>query len=140
NTTPLHGHTALFGVYGNLGIGLSLFCLKGLAARRVWKDGWIRFSFWAINLGLAAMAVFSLLPVGLLQTLASIEHGMWYARSAEFNQTELMENLRWARVVGDTLFALGTVTLAYFIIGLKMGFSLRKETDLSDQNYPSSRT
>ena len=29
NTTPVHGHTALFGVYGMLGIGLMLFCLKG---------------------------------------------------------------------------------------------------------------
>ena len=30
NTTPVHGHTALFGVYGMLGIGLMLFCLRGL--------------------------------------------------------------------------------------------------------------
>ena len=29
NTTPVHGHTALFGVYGMLGIGLMLFCLQG---------------------------------------------------------------------------------------------------------------
>lgn len=136
NTTPLHGHTALFGVYGNLGIGLMLFCLKGLAARNVWKDGLISFSFWAINIGLALMALLSLLPVGLLQTLASVEHGMWYARSAEFNQTPLMEKLRWARVVGDTLFAVGTVTLAAFIVGLKTGFSVKNETDVSEGNYP----
>ncbi|HZV23405.1 MAG TPA: nitric-oxide reductase large subunit, partial [Luteimonas sp.] len=30
NLTPLHGHTALFGVYGMLGIALVLFCLRGL--------------------------------------------------------------------------------------------------------------
>ena len=30
NTTPLHGHAALFGVYGMLGIGLMLFCLRAL--------------------------------------------------------------------------------------------------------------
>ena len=30
NTTPLHGHSALFGVYGMLGIGLMLFCLRAL--------------------------------------------------------------------------------------------------------------
>ena len=34
NLTPLHGHTALFGVYGMLGIGLMLFCLRGLEPRR----------------------------------------------------------------------------------------------------------
>jgi hypothetical protein len=27
NTTPLHGHAALFGVYGMLDIGLMLICL-----------------------------------------------------------------------------------------------------------------
>src|ERR1035438_4664818 len=26
NLTPVHGHTALFGVYGMLGLGLTLFC------------------------------------------------------------------------------------------------------------------
>ena len=30
NTTPVHGHTALFGVYGMLGLGLMLFCVRGL--------------------------------------------------------------------------------------------------------------
>ena len=30
NTTPLHGHAALFGVYGMLGIGLMLVCLRAL--------------------------------------------------------------------------------------------------------------
>jgi nitric oxide reductase large subunit len=36
NLTPLHGHTALFGVYGMLGIGLMLFCLRGLRRTMVW--------------------------------------------------------------------------------------------------------
>jgi nitric oxide reductase subunit B len=52
NTTPVHGHTALFGVYGMLGIGLMLFCLRALQPGRVWKDGAVKFAFWAINLGL----------------------------------------------------------------------------------------
>jgi nitric oxide reductase subunit B len=128
NTTPVHGHTALFGVYGNLGIGLMLFCLKGLAARDEWKDSVIRFAFWAINIGLGVMVLISVLPVGFLQTLASVEHGMWYARSAEFMQTPVMEKLRWLRVVGDTMFAMGAVALAVFIVGLKLGFSLNHKT------------
>ena len=32
NTTPVHGHTALFGVYGMLGLGLMLFCLRASEA------------------------------------------------------------------------------------------------------------
>ncbi len=39
NTTPLHGHAALFGVYGMLGIGLMLVCLRALIPGREWKDG-----------------------------------------------------------------------------------------------------
>ena len=31
NMTAAHGHAALFGVYGMLGIGLMLFCLRGLS-------------------------------------------------------------------------------------------------------------
>ncbi|HEX6984126.1 MAG TPA: nitric-oxide reductase large subunit [Planctomycetaceae bacterium] len=129
NTTPVHGHTALFGVYGMLGIGLTLFCLKGLAARNVWKTKLLAFSFWAINVGLALMVLLSLLPIGLMQTWASVNVGMWYARSAEFLQTDLMETLRWLRVVGDTIFAIGVVALGWFVFGLKTGRSVRPEPD-----------
>ena len=125
NTTPVHGHTALFGVYGMLGIGLMLFCLRGLTSHRVWKTGALSFTFWSINIGLALMVLLSLLPVGLLQAWASVEHGMWYARSAEFMQTPLMDTLRWLRVIGDTIFALGAVTLGWFVLGLKTGWSLQ---------------
>ncbi|MCS6927052.1 MAG: nitric-oxide reductase large subunit, partial [Candidatus Binatia bacterium] len=129
NTTPVHGHTALFGVYGLLGIGLMLFCLKGLAAHRVWKTGMLGFAFWAINIGLALMVLLSLLPVGLLQTWASVEHGYWYARSAEFLQTDLMNTLRWLRVIGDTIFAAGALALGWFVLGLKTGWSLTGEPE-----------
>lgn len=139
NTTPLHGHTALFGVYGVLGIGLMLFALKGLAARHVWKDGMIGFSFWSINIGLFLMAFMSLLPLGLLQTVASVQHGLWYARSAEFMQTPGFDTIRWLRVVGDTIFALGALGLGWFVIGLKTGHSVKETIDLSAEDYPSSK-
>ncbi len=129
NTTPVHGHTALFGVYGMLGIGLMLFCLRGLTTRQVWKTKLLGFSFWSINIGLVLMVVLSLLPVGLMQTWASVEHGLWYARSAEFLQTGLMDVLRWLRVVGDTIFAAGVMGLAWFVLGLKTGWSLASEQD-----------
>jgi nitric oxide reductase subunit B len=130
NTTAVHGHAALFGVYGMLGMGLMLFCLKGLASHRVWRTGVLCYAFWSINIGLALMVLISLLPVGLLQTWASVEHGMWYARSAEFMQSELMDTLRWLRVVGDTIFATGAIALGWFVLGLKTGWSVRTETDV----------
>ncbi|MGV3509420.1 MAG: nitric-oxide reductase large subunit [Sphingobacteriaceae bacterium] len=135
NTTPLHGHTALFGVYGVLGIGLMLFVLKGLYRQNVWKDGLIGFSFWSINIGLMLMALLSLLPMGMLQTIASVNEGMWYARSAEFMQQPVMNTLRWLRAIGDTIFAIGTITLALFVIGLKFGWSYKKgEFDIDSSN------
>jgi nitric oxide reductase subunit B len=127
NTTPVHGHTALFGVYGMLGFGLMLFCLKGLSSRKRWKTGALSLGFWAINIGLALMVLLSLLPVGLMQTWASVEHGLWYARSAEFLQTPLMNTLRWLRVIGDTIFAVGVLALGWFVLGLSGGWSVEPE-------------
>ncbi|MFP4143749.1 MAG: nitric-oxide reductase large subunit [Phycisphaeraceae bacterium] len=124
NTTPVHGHTALFGVYGMLGIGLMLFCLKAMAAERPWKTGAIRLAFWSVNAGLVLMVVLSMLPIGLLQTQASIEHGLWYARSAEFLQTPLMDTLRWMRMFGDIVFSVGIMSLGWFVLGLKTGWSI----------------
>ncbi len=126
NTTPVHGHTALFGVYGMLGIGLMLFVLRDLDTNVVWKEKWLKFAFWAINIGLAAMVLISVLPIGLAQTVASVQEGLWYARSAEFLQQPHIHTLKWLRVVGDTLFALGTVALVWFVFGLKFGWSIEK--------------
>lgn len=126
NTTPVHGHTALFGVYGMLGIGLLLFVLRDMNKEVVWKDKLIKFSFWSINIGLAAMVLISVLPVGFAQTVASVQEGLWYARSAEFMQQDYIITFKWLRVIGDTIFALGTITLAWFIFGLKGGWSIKK--------------
>ena len=126
NTTPLHGHTALFGVYGMLGIGLMIFVLRGLSGEKLWNDKWLRISFWSFNIGLVLMMALSVLPIGIAQTIASIEHGMWYARSAEFNQQYYLDVFRWLRVFGDVIFGIGALALVYFVIGLKGGWSLKK--------------
>jgi nitric oxide reductase subunit B len=126
NLTPLHGHTALFGVYGMLGIALMLFSLRMMQPEARWKTRPLAWAFWSINAGLMLMSVLSLLPIGVLQTKAAIEQGTWWARSAEFLQTPLMDTLRWLRVPGDVLFAVGAVLLAWFILGLKTGWSLER--------------
>jgi nitric oxide reductase subunit B len=123
NTTPVHGHTALFGVYGMLGLGLMLFCLRALRPGRAWKNGPLAFSFWTINIGLAAMVLISVLPIGLMQAWASVEYGTWYARSAEFLHSSGMNQLRWLRMIGDSIFALGAVVLGWFVLGLVTGHS-----------------
>ena len=75
------------------------------------------------------MVLLSLLPIGLAQAWASVEYGTWYARSAEFMQTPLMDRLRWMRLIGDTIFACGSVTLGIFVLGLKTGWSTRPEQE-----------
>jgi nitric oxide reductase subunit B len=126
NTTPVHGHAALFGVYGMLGIGLMLFSLRGMTITQEWNEKVLKFSFWSFQIGLILMLFISVLPVGILQTIASVDHGIWYARSMEFMQTPLMQNIRWLRVFGDTIFAFGSIGLVYFVIGLKTGWSIKK--------------
>ncbi|WP_420467817.1 nitric-oxide reductase large subunit [Panacagrimonas sp.] len=118
NLTPLHGHTALFGVYGMLGIALVLFCLRGLRGQMVWNTKLLGTSFWALNIGLVLMALLTLLPLGTMQLLAAIEHGYAYARSAEFMGQPIVEVLVWMRVPGDTIFSIGALALAWFVVRL----------------------
>jgi nitric oxide reductase subunit B len=116
NLTPLHGHTALFGVYGMLGIGLLLFCVRGLKPDAVWNEKLLKGSFWAFNVGLSLMALLTLLPMGLLQLNAALEHGYWYARSAEFMGQPLIHMLVWLRVPGDTIFSIAALMLCWFTL------------------------
>ena len=115
NTTPLHGHAALFGVYGLLGIGLMLVCLRAMSPAAKWRENWLKAAFWLMNTGLFAMCLGSLLPVGLMQTWASVNHGYWYARSSEFLDSPILQTFRWMRVPGDTIFALGALILVAFV-------------------------
>ncbi|MCF8371684.1 MAG: nitric-oxide reductase large subunit [Bacteroidales bacterium] len=126
NTTPVHGHTALFGVYGMLGIGLMLFVLRDMDLKSEWKEKSIKIAFWSLNIGLLLMVLLSVLPVGLAQTVASVKHGLWYARSAEFLESPTLETVRWLRVIGDTIFAIGALYLGWFVFGLKTGWSIKK--------------
>ncbi len=135
NTTPVHGHTALFGVYGMLGLGLMLFCLRALRPGRAWKNGPLSFAFWSINIGLALMVVLSLLPIGLAQAWASVKYGTWYARSAEFLHSGHLNQLRWMRMIGDSLFALGALILGWFVLGLVTGHSYDKRAYVSEGSW-----
>ncbi len=121
NMTAAHGHAALFGVYGMLGIGLLLFCLRGLASRAAWSDQLLRPMFWSLNIGLAMMVFMSLVPAGIYQAWASITHGVWFARSPEVIHSTLMETLVWLRVPGDVVFAVGILFLALFALRLFRG-------------------
>jgi nitric oxide reductase subunit B len=65
---------------------------------------------------------------------------MWYARSAEFMQTPLMDTLRWLRVIGDTIFAAGAVALGWFVLGLKTGWSIERQVRDEVTIFPGARS
>ena len=115
NTTATHGHAALFGVYGMLGLGLTLFCMRGLTDPAHWNNKLLAVSFWCLNIGLGMMVLLSLLPQGLWQTYASFTHDYAYARSAEVIHGPVMEALVWARVPGDVVFGIGALAFAAFV-------------------------
>jgi nitric oxide reductase subunit B len=125
NTTPVHAHSALFGVYGMLGIGLTLFCIRTIWLNDKWNEKLFNFSFWSLNIGLGAMVLFSLLPVGILQVWTSVEKGYWYARSAEFLYSPTILTLKWLRAPGDIIFAIGCFAL---VAGLFM-LTIKKPSD-----------
>ncbi|MFG6465331.1 nitric-oxide reductase large subunit [Roseateles sp. BYS87W] len=118
NMTAAHGHAALFGVYGMLGIGLMLFCLRGLFARSLHADRFLKPAFWSLNIGLAMMVFMSLLPAGIYQAYHSITTGLWFARSPAVIHSPVMETLVWLRVPGDIVFAAGSVFLAVYALFL----------------------
>ena len=125
NTTAVHGHAALFGVYGILGIGLMLFCLRGLYPDYKWNDKLIGTAFWMINIGLFLMVTVSVLPIGILQAHESITNAYWSARSADFLQQPFMQVIRWMRMPGDLLLGTGELLLVVFIFGLQFGWSCK---------------
>lgn len=118
NTTALHAHTALFGVYGMLGIGFIFFVLRSMYRNMKWNDKLLKICFWGLNIGLLVMGVFSLLPIGIWQAFESIDKGMWYARSVELMQKPEIIFLKWLRSIGDIIFAVGIFSGVGFIMKL----------------------
>ncbi len=121
NTTPIHSHAALFGVYGFLAISLMLFALRGMTPDKAWDEKWLKVGFWGLNVGLMLMLVFSLIPSGLYQFVQSLEQGTWYARSAAVVQSPLMRTFTWLRMPGDVIFGLGALAVIFFTFKAVIG-------------------
>lgn len=116
NTTPTHAHAALFGVYGFLALGFTLLVLRYIRPGLVFNERLMKIGFWWLNGGLVLMLFTSLLPVGLIQFAASASEGLWYARSEAFMQTEILQFLRWIRTVGDVVFIIGALAVAWQVV------------------------
>lgn len=116
NTTATHAHAALFGVYGFLALGFCLFVLRYIRPSMVFNEKLMKTAFWWLNIGLVLMLFTSLLPVGIIQFVASASEGLWYARSEEFMQSNVLHTLRWIRTIGDVVFIIGSLAVTWQII------------------------
>jgi nitric oxide reductase subunit B len=131
NTTPTHAHAALFGVYGMLGIGLTLFCMRGLSDPTRWSERLLKTSFWCLNIGLAMMVFLSLFPQGLYQAYHSFTRDYAFARSAEIIHGPVMQALVWVRVPGDLVFTVGVVAFTLFMVRALFGRGRPREDALA---------
>jgi nitric oxide reductase subunit B len=108
NLTPNHGHAAMMGVFGMLGVALMVFVLRETTQEAAWPrlSRYVRCGFWGLNIGLAMMVVLSLFPSGVLQVRDVLENGYWHARSLAYTGGELPRLFEWMRLPGDLIFIL----------------------------------
>jgi nitric oxide reductase subunit B len=119
NLTANHGHAALMGVFGMLGMAFLVFALRQVSSDEHWQriEKYVRISFWGLNLGLAGMVILQLFPSGVLQFLDVISHGYWHARSMAFSGQPLISSLAWARLPADiTFIVVGALPLGWATI------------------------
>ncbi len=127
NTTPIHSHLALFGVYGLLAISLLLFSVRHIVARTSWSDKMLKWSFWGLNGGLAGMAVLSLIPSGFYQLYYAVKYGLWFARSPEITSGPVVRFFAWMRMAPDLVFAAGAILLFTFLVrAIWLSFTARR--------------
>lgn len=116
NTTATHAHAALFGVYGFLALGFVLLILRYIRPHLEFGEQLMKTAFWWMNIGLGMMLFTSLLPVGIIQFVASASEGLWYARSEGFMQGDLLQTLRWIRTIGDVVFIIGALAVSWQVV------------------------
>jgi len=106
-----HAHTAMFGAFGLLAIGLVYMVLRYLNGERPWSDRLGVWAFWLYNLGMLLWIVLNFYPIGWPQLEAVYTHGYAYARSLAFYNTTLF--WQWMRMPGDVIFAIGALFMGY---------------------------
>ncbi len=116
--TPNHGHAAMMGVFGMLGIALMIFALRHVVTEAQWKylENYVRIAFWGLNIGLFLMVALSLFPGGVLQLLDVLENGYWHARSQDYLGQSHVRLIEWLRLPGDLVFiVVGVLPLVYAV-------------------------
>lgn len=134
NTSAVHSHAALFGVYGFLALGFVLLVIRYISPNVAFNDRLMKTGFWGLNVGLCLMIFTALLPHGIIQFMASISEGMWYARGEELMQSEILRTLRWVRTIGDVVFIIGGLCVTWQVL-----ISIFKKADRTQEVEASAR-
>lgn len=116
--TANHGHAAMMGVFGMLGVSLMVFAIREACGYEDWRriGKLVGLSFFGLNIGLMLMVVTNLFPGGVFQLHDVLANGYWHARSPEFLSRGLMHTIEWLRLPADAIFlGLGCVPLAVAI-------------------------
>lgn len=134
--TPNHGHAAMFGVFGMLALGTTMFCMRAMEDEALWKRNrtWIKTGFWGLNAGMALMVILDLFPAGVIQLWDAMQNGYWHARELTFLMSGYFHTLEWVRMFGDLVFILvGVIPIVFAILRtfLTRGFPLPQPEKVS---------
>jgi nitric oxide reductase subunit B len=128
NLTPNHGHAAMFGVFGMLALGTTMFCMRAMQDEVLWIQNrlFVKIGFWGLNIGMALMVILDLFPAGVLQLWDAMQNGYWHARKLSYLMSGHFHTLEWIRIFGDLTFILiGVFPIVFAILRtfLTVGFS-----------------
>lgn len=143
--TANHAHGAMMGVYGMMGVGLSLFALRYIIPARRWPDRLAKLSFWSLNIGLAWMVFVTLLPLGVLQLWHSVNDGYFEARELGYITRPGNAFLEWMRMPGDVLFLVPGILPFLWIAflgvryGIKATATVMEPETLFVEEHPEAR-
>ena len=115
-----HAHTALFGAFGLLAIGLVYFCLRYLAAERIaFSERLGLWAFWLYNAGLVHVDCAELLSRSDGRSSKQCSSTDW-PMLAVSNSTHGTLFWQWMRLPGDVVFAIAALLMAWDFL-LKLG-------------------
>jgi nitric oxide reductase subunit B len=126
--TPNHGHAAMMGVFGLLGVAFMVFAMRRVLVDGQWAkvERYVAVSFWGLNIGLALMVILNLFPAGVLQLWDVLTNGYWHARGPEFLNLRTTTMLEWLRMPADLIFIVFGVVPLFIAVGKTYWLSNRE--------------
>jgi nitric oxide reductase subunit B len=126
--TLAHGHAAMFGSFGLLALGLMYMAIRAIALPERIHEARALWALRMFNLAIVLWLVLNLLPVGVAQLVATIDHGYWYARSLGFYDDWTL--FQWLRMPGDVAFAAGGLIVLYDLLRI---LPFRREPTVAEE-------